>query len=111
MTPATAANPIRQDAPYLIAAFAATFIIFFIDDAKYNLAWTTDWANWLFFIFYYGFVVLGQYLLYQYTLKKVGSTTRGVLTIALGLPLGFALAVAGLLSIRTLFIFIGAHAG
>lgn len=109
MTSSAASNSIRQDAPYLIAALLSAFILFFIDEGNYNLKWMKDWANWFFYLFYFGFFVLGQYLLYRFAFQKLDSKPRSVLTIILGLPLGFILALASIFALASMFSFIGEH--
>jgi len=71
-------------------AFIIVQILFFIDEGYYDFRWMKSFGNWIVFVMYFGFLLVGQLLIkLLFFRKKAGF---GFLTISLGILMGVGLA-------------------
>ncbi|PCJ01447.1 MAG: hypothetical protein COB15_00560 [Flavobacteriales bacterium] len=95
MTASNTIKPTKKNEILLLplSSILITLFFCFIDEGYYNFNWMTDIGNWITFFIYAILIFLFQLLLYKVVLKKYQGKYKAVLSIVLGITLGFLFAI------------------
>lgn len=74
----------------MLIAFLFTNFLFFLDEGYFNFNWTFKGWNWVFFLIYFIFIVLGQQFAEITLLRKYNGSEKTFLSILLGVVVGLA---------------------
>jgi hypothetical protein len=84
---------------HVVISMILTAFLLYIDEGYYDFRWMQHWESWLFWLFMVACLVAGQTITDKWIFRKFDENGKLIVTNLIGLPIGFIIYLAAILSI------------